>query len=105
MAGYVFVIKQSKLLIVILRNHKHAAERNTIYVTCRKELFYALRICVRGSILNFQGGLIAPFPHFSNWFLHCLQGLVKGLEKSGNQSDGDTDHSDAIANQVCLLFH
>ncbi|XP_054823253.1 uncharacterized protein LOC129321501 isoform X2 [Prosopis cineraria] len=32
-----------------------------------------------------------------------LQSLVKGLEKSGDQSDGDSEYADAIANQVRRL--
>ncbi|KAI9126318.1 hypothetical protein K1719_002739 [Acacia pycnantha] len=32
-----------------------------------------------------------------------LQGIIKGLEKSGDQSDGDSEYADAIATQVRRL--
>ncbi|KAI3433070.1 DUF1664 domain-containing protein [Psidium guajava] len=48
-----------------------------------------------GTIL-FQNGKLSDL-------LGELQGLVKGLEKSGSQSDGDTDYSEAVAAQVRRL--
>lgn len=33
-------------------------------------------------------------------YLRFRQSLVKGLEKKGQSTEGDTDYSDAIASQV-----
>lgn len=32
--------------------------------------------------------------------LDCLQALVQGLEKRGDQAEGDSEYADAIATQV-----